>query len=74
MIACGEVAKLCDAFVDRELLAEARVKIVRHLWECDACKSLVEMQRRIKQRVQASVGNLPAPASLRVRIQMQMGA
>jgi len=64
---CADVDRDLDAYVDRELDADAAVALRRHLGECAACSGRVA-QREALGRLVRSTAYHPAPDRLRARI------
>lgn len=69
MMDCKNLRQVLDAFVDRELSAEAAAQAERHIAECEACRRTVEALRGLRAAVRAAVGEPEAPADLRERVQ-----
>ncbi len=66
---CKRLREVLDAYVDRELSADAITQADAHIAECGACRGAVEGIRRLREAVRTAVGN-PEPSlelSLRVR-------
>jgi len=61
---CDEARQLSDAFIDRELLGEAQLQMLRHIRRCIHCSAFVDEQIRLKRLVRASVKGLTVPATL----------
>jgi putative zinc finger protein len=72
-IACRKAIARADAYVDRELAAEERGRIQRHLVGCENCSAVVVERDRLKARVQRSVQAIRAPAGLIWDLQAQLG-
>lgn len=73
MFSCREVTVLADAFVDGELLAAVRARVVRHLLACRACAALMEEKAELKRMVRVSVKTLTAPVALWQTIRNRIG-
>ncbi len=69
MMDCKRLREVLDAYVDRELSADAIAQADAHIAECDACRRAVEGLSRLREAVKTAVGNPhPSPGlSQRVR-------
>src|SRR6266852_877389 len=69
MMDCKKLREVMDAYVDRELSADAIAQADAHIAECGACRRAVEGLCRLREAVKSAVGNpQPSPELLdRVR-------
>ncbi len=69
MMDCKRLREVLDAYVDRELSADAIAQADAHIAECDACRRAVEGLSRLREAVKTAVGTpQPSPElSQRVR-------
>jgi len=58
---CKKLREVLDAYVDRELSADAIAQADAHIAECEACCCAVEGLCRLREAVRIAVGN-PQPA------------
>ncbi|QIT55258.1 anti-sigma factor [Aquisalimonas sp. 2447] len=66
-LSCEELAEKLFAYLDADLDETTSAQIQRHLETCDACRSRVEFEKRLRTRVQES-GTQQAPRQLHRRI------
>jgi len=64
---CEVVVEQLDAYIDRELDADAALSVRTHVIECDACRKRVTSRRVLGQLVRAAPYYV-APASLKDRV------
>ena len=57
MLSCKEAGRLADAFVDRELLAAARLKVLEHIRACRDCAALIEEKAQLKRLIREQLRN-----------------
>lgn len=67
MLTCEQVLERILDFIDRELTADERRRLERHLQTCRSCFSRVEFERRLKTRL-TDLAREDAPASMRERV------
>jgi anti-sigma factor (TIGR02949 family) len=68
VLACGQVARFIDGFVDHELISPLQAWVRNHISGCSTCAAAVEEKDELKRLVKSSVRNLTAPATLRDRL------
>src|SRR5258708_16382906 len=61
MMDCKRLREVLDAYVDRELSADAMAQADTHIAECGACRRAVEGLGRLREAVRTAVGN-PQPS------------
>jgi anti-sigma factor RsiW len=74
---CGDLGRAVDAYLDGEFDARERAEADAHLARCEACRTLVETQRRLRDAVRARLREAMsppaqagrAPAALRARVE-----
>jgi len=64
----NDIQELLPAYVDRELGVVDALEVERHLQTCAACRSEVEAQRSVSNRVQTGAACFDAPAPMRARV------
>ncbi len=64
---CREVKKYLDTYVDSELEAGRMIEVDTHLEECESCRSIVLLKRKLKSEIQR-LGHITAPEHLRKAI------
>jgi anti-sigma factor RsiW len=77
---CGDLGRAVDAYLDGEFDARDRAEADAHLAGCEACRGLVEAQRRLRDAVRAKLREAMtppaqagrAPPALRVRIEASL--
>src|SRR5260370_37074169 len=57
-----------DAYVDRELSAEAATEVEAHIAECSSCRRAVEGFARLREAVRAAAGKPEVPQQLLARV------
>jgi len=57
-----------SAYIDRELDAEERAKIERHLLECESCQAVAAELMDMRSQVEDFYGRLEAPRELEQRV------
>lgn len=70
---CEQAQEWITALVDRELSAEERVAIERHIGACRQCQQAYEQERVIKQQVRSVSAAMTAPAALRQAVEGTVG-
>src|SRR5258708_5558850 len=58
---CKKLREVLDAYVDRELSADAMAQADAHIAECGACRRAVEGLCRLREAVRVAAGN-PEPS------------
>ena len=66
-LACSEVRKLADAYVDRELFLEATLRVRAHLRICRLCEERIDETARLKYLVRHAVRSVGC-GSLQLKI------
>ncbi len=69
MMDCKKLREILDAYVDRELSADANAQAEVHIAECHACRRTLGRLTRLRGAVRAAVGEPEAPADLLERVQ-----
>jgi anti-sigma factor RsiW len=64
---CKEVKKYLDTYVDSELEAGRMIEVDAHLEDCESCRSIVLLKRKLKSEIQG-LGQIKAPDHLRKNI------
>jgi anti-sigma factor RsiW len=64
---CREVKKYLDTYVDSELEAGRILEVDTHLEECEHCRSIVLLKRKLKSEIR-ELGQIKAPDYLRNQI------
>ena len=72
MMDCKKLREILDAYVDRELSADAAAQAEAHIAECGACRRAVEGLARLREAVRAAAGKPEAPAHLLERVQSSL--
>jgi len=72
MMDCKKLREMLDAYVDRELSADANAQAEVHIAECPACRRAVDRLSRLREAVRLAVGEPEAPASLVERVQSSL--
>ncbi|HXP77383.1 MAG TPA: anti-sigma factor [Stellaceae bacterium] len=65
---CTHIRSLVSPYIDGELAAEKVADVERHLEGCEACRALVEDQRRVSVAVRHHGERFRAPAHLKARV------
>ncbi len=68
MMDCKKLREVLDAYVDRELSADAATQAEAHIAECNACRRAVENVATLREAVRAAAGKPEAPAELMERV------
>jgi anti-sigma factor (TIGR02949 family) len=71
--ACESIQNCLDSYIDNELPAEDRARILRHLENCPACSGQFELRRRLRSRLKAAIGAQAVPQELRSKIRGAVG-
>ncbi len=69
---CERTQSCLDSYIGRELKAEERRQVQRHLEECAACASEHEARTRLRSRLKAAVLASSVPPDLHVRVREQI--
>ncbi len=64
MMDCKKLREMLDAYVDRELSADAAAQAEAHIAECSACRRAVEGLTRLRQAVRTAAGKPEATREL----------
>src|SRR5260370_3062839 len=72
MMDCKKLREILDAYVDRELSADANAQAEVHIAECHACRRTLGRLTRLRGAVRAAVGEPEAPADLFERVQSSL--
>src|SRR5260370_7219616 len=64
MMDCKKLREVLDAYVDRELSADAAAQAEAHIAECSACRRAVESLNRLREAVRTAAGKPEAPVEL----------
>ena len=65
---CTHIRSLVSPYIDGELAAEKAAEVERHLEGCEACRALVEGERRVSVAVRHHGERFRAPAHLKARV------
>ncbi|MBV8967515.1 MAG: zf-HC2 domain-containing protein, partial [Verrucomicrobia bacterium] len=65
---CDEVRQVLDAYLDQEIDDAERLKIGKHLDECNDCSMLSERRREINELFQAYLGENQPPLGLETKV------
>ena len=68
MMDCKKLREVLDAYVDRELSADAAGQAEAHIAECGACRRAVESLTRLREGVRTAAGKPEAPVELVRRV------
>src|SRR5260370_24627935 len=68
MMDCKKLREVLDAYVDRELSADAATQAEAHIAECSACRRAVESLNRLREAVRTAAGKPEAPVELIERV------
>jgi anti-sigma factor (TIGR02949 family) len=68
MMDCKKLREVLDAYVDRELSADAAAQAEGHIAECGACRRAAEGLTRLREAVKAAAGKPEAPLQLMERV------
>jgi anti-sigma factor (TIGR02949 family) len=68
MMDCKKLREVLDAYVDRELSADATAQAEAHIAECTACRRAVENLARLREAVRTAAGKAEAPVELIERV------
>ena len=68
MMDCKKLREVLDAYVDRELSADAAGQAEAHIAECGACRRAVESLTRLREAVRTAAGKPEAPMELVRRV------
>jgi anti-sigma factor (TIGR02949 family) len=68
MMDCKKLREMLDAYVDRELSAEAATQVEAHIAECSSCRRAVEGLARLREAVRAAAGKPEVPQQLLARV------
>jgi anti-sigma factor (TIGR02949 family) len=70
---CTHIRSLVSPYIDGELAAEKAAEVERHLESCEACRALVEDERRVSAAVRHHGERFRAPAHLKARVLSEVG-
>ncbi len=56
---CEDFREISDSFLSGELLVETNHEVVRHLEDCQSCRSKFEAQKIFREKLQSAVVNAP---------------
>jgi anti-sigma factor (TIGR02949 family) len=70
---CTHIRSLVSPYIDGELAAEKAAEVERHLEGCEACRALVEGERRVSVAVRHHGERFRAPAHLKARVLSEVG-
>jgi len=65
---CTHIRSLVSPYIDGELAAEKAAEVERHLESCEACRALIEGERRVSVAVRHHGERFRAPAHLKARV------
>jgi predicted anti-sigma-YlaC factor YlaD len=69
---CGETRERLSDYIDGDLAARTRTRIMRHLSRCEHCRALLESVTRTLEQLR-SMGSVeqapPAPATVRAVVE-----
>ena len=65
---CTHIGSLVSPYIDGELAAEKAAEVERHLEGCQACRELVDGERRVSATVRHQGERFRAPAHLKARV------
>jgi hypothetical protein len=65
---CRELEQLSDQYNDNELPRETRLRLLRHLAECESCADWIEERRYARETLRRSVIGCIAPMAVRLRV------
>jgi len=65
---CTQIQNLVSPYIDSQLAAEKAAELERHLETCEACRTLVNAERRISAAIRHQGERFRAPAHLKARI------
>jgi anti-sigma factor (TIGR02949 family) len=68
MMDCKKLREVLDAYLDRELSADAAGQAEAHIAECSGCRRAVESLTRLREAIRAAAGKPEAPAELMERV------
>src|SRR5260370_8629827 len=68
MMDCTKLREVLDAYVDRELSADAAARAEGHIAECGACRRAVEGLTKLREAVKTAAGKPEAPVELMERV------
>jgi len=68
MMDCKKLREVLDAYVDRELSADAAAQAEGHIAECGACRRAVEGLTRLREAVKTAAGKPETPVELTERV------
>src|SRR5260370_17672837 len=68
MMDCRKLREVLDAYVDRELSADAAAQAEEHIAECGACRRAVQGLTRLREAVQTAAGKPETPVELIERV------
>jgi hypothetical protein len=72
MMDCKKLREILDAYVDRELSADAAAQAEAHVGQCGACRRAVEGLARLREAVRTAAGKPEAPVVLLERVQSSL--
>src|SRR5260370_21423079 len=68
MMDCTKLREVLDAYVDRELSADAAARAEGHIAECGACRRVVEGLTKLREVVKTAAGKPEAAVELMERV------
>src|SRR5260370_25595651 len=68
MMDCKKLREVLDAYVDRELSADAAAQAEGHIAECGACRRVVEGLTKLREAVKTAAGKPEALVELMERV------
>ena len=74
MMDCKKLREVLDAYVDRELSADASAQAEAHIAECNACRHAVEGLARLREAVRTAAGKPEAPVELVRRVRSSVSS
>jgi anti-sigma factor (TIGR02949 family) len=72
MMDCKKLREVLDAYVDRELSADAAAQAEGHIAECGACRRAVEGLTKLREAVKTAAGKPEAPVELMERVRVSV--
>lgn len=65
---CLETVRRLDDYLDRELSAEERIEVERHLETCDGCLKRFQFEAAVLDELRAKLRRVSVPATLADRL------
>ena len=72
MMDCKKLREMLDAYVDRELSADAASQAEAHIAECGPCRRAVEGLTKLREAVRTAAGKPEVPQQLLARVQSSL--